>query len=429
MQSPLNRCINYFKNLQFSRPFWFLVAGSFINRAGNFVMPFFALYLTSARHFSISEATLVVSLMGLGSLAAGVCGGMMADTLGRRMTMLISLFASAGLMLALSFATNLPLIIAFAIFYELFSDLARPATSAAIADMTPREKLTQAYSLRYWANNIGSAVGPVIAGLLAPISYFLLFLGDAVTTLCFSIMIWFGLPETRLPRKAKVGDDPEEPERLRHALSDLWLWGYALLGLLFDAVYFQHATAMPLDMQAHGLNPLAYGTVMALNAVLVVVVSLPLTAFFNRRSPNTSIAVAALCLGLGMSVFSWWHSYLGYLIGVLIWTLGEILFYPVSNALIAEIAPKHLRGTYQGIYQTVRATALVIGPVLGGYALQHLGSVIFWQCCFAIGLFVAVGYFIMGFARRTHKAHLALSAQPLLPVEGPLEEVSGGRMD
>lgn len=380
-------------------------------------MPFFALYLTSYRHLSISEATLIVSLMGIGSLVAGICGGMLADLFGRRVTILVSLLAGAGMMLALSFAGNIALIVVLALLYELFSDLGRPATSAAIADMTPRDKLAQAYSLRYWANNIGSAVGPIIAGVLAPVSYLLLFLGDALTTFCFSLLIWFGVPETRLPRKVRSEKSSERPKSLRIALTDPWLWSYALLGLLFDTIYFQHVTVMPLDMQAHGLSPLAYGSVMAINAVQVVIISLPLTAFFNRRSPNTSLAIAALFLGVGMSVFSWWHSYPGYLVGVVIWTVGEILNYPIATAIIADISPKHLRGTYQGTFQTTRALSSVIAPALGGFALQYLGATLFWQCCLVAGLLIALGYFVLGKARRVREARLALRSTEALPAE------------
>ncbi|GHO64617.1 MFS transporter [Ktedonobacter sp. SOSP1-52] len=392
------------KRFQFSRPFWFLVTGSFINRAGNFVLPFFALYLTSRRYLSMSEATLIISLMGLGSLAAGVGGGMLADVLGRRVTILVSLLTSAVLMLALGFAQNISLIVVLAILYKQLSDLAGPAISAAIADMTPRDKLAQAYSLPYWANNLGSAIGPILAGVLAPVSYLLLFVGDALTTCCFGVLIWFGVPETRLSRKVKREQSIERPEYLRITLTDPWLWSYALLGLIFDMVYFQHWTAMPLDMQAHGLGPLVYGSVMAINAVQVVIISLPLTAFFNRHSPNTSLAISALFLGMGMSVFSWWHSYPGYLVGVVIWTVGEILNYPISSAIIASISPKHLRGTYQGVFQTIRALSTVIAPALGGFVLQYLGAPFFWQCCLAAGLLIALGYVVLGNARRRRAA-------------------------
>jgi predicted MFS family arabinose efflux permease len=110
---------------QFPRPFWFLTAGSFLNRAGNFVMPFFVLYLTSQRGLSISQATLIISLMGAGSLGASFIGGMLADTLGRRKTILASLLISGGLMFALGCIRAIPLLIVCALCLQFFNQLAR----------------------------------------------------------------------------------------------------------------------------------------------------------------------------------------------------------------------------------------------------------------------------------------------------------------
>ena len=50
----------------------------------------------------------------------------------------------------------------------------------------------------------------------------------------------------------------ERPAGVRTAFTDPWLWGYALLAFLFDAVYIQDGIAMPLDMQAHGLSPILF---------------------------------------------------------------------------------------------------------------------------------------------------------------------------
>ena len=128
----------------FPRPFWFLTAGSFLNRAGNFVMPFFVLYLTSQRGLSISQATLIISLMGAGSLGASFLGGLLADTLGRRKTILVSLLVSGGLMFALGCIQFIPLLIVCALCLQFFNQLSRPAFSATVADMVPQEQRAQA---------------------------------------------------------------------------------------------------------------------------------------------------------------------------------------------------------------------------------------------------------------------------------------------
>lgn len=112
----------------------------------------------------------------------------------------------------------------------------------------------------------------------------------------------------------------------------------------------------------------------------------------------------------------------------MIWTIGEILNYPISAALIADISPRHLRGTYQGIFQTIRALSAVIAPALGGFVLQYLGSTFFWQCCLATGLLIALGYGILGKVRHTYasgRIRCTIESQPAvlpLEVELPIEQ-------
>src|SRR5579859_7364486 len=117
------------------RSFWFLTLGTFVNRAGIFVLPFLSLFLTTQRHLSIGQATEIVSLYGIGSFLAQISGGYMADRLGRRMTMLISLFVSAGLILFLGTLTDASVIAVTTLLLGLFTDMYRPASSAIIADV------------------------------------------------------------------------------------------------------------------------------------------------------------------------------------------------------------------------------------------------------------------------------------------------------
>src|SRR4051795_2245006 len=74
--------------------FWWLWAGTLVNRMATFVVPFMSLYLTQQRHLSIAWAGLVVSLFGAGGVGASLVGGILADRIGRRPTMIFSLVSS-----------------------------------------------------------------------------------------------------------------------------------------------------------------------------------------------------------------------------------------------------------------------------------------------------------------------------------------------
>ncbi|MGH2765558.1 MAG: MFS transporter, partial [Actinomycetota bacterium] len=76
------------------RPVWWLYAGSFVNRFGSFVAVFLVLYLVD-QGFSVGRAGLVVAAYGVGGLGAAVVGGYLADRLGRRNAIALSMFSAA----------------------------------------------------------------------------------------------------------------------------------------------------------------------------------------------------------------------------------------------------------------------------------------------------------------------------------------------
>src|SRR5206468_7261999 len=89
------------------RPAWILFAGVFLNKFGTFVVPFLTLYLTR-RGFTTGDAALAIGAYGLGRLGATFVGGHLADTFGRRRTIVLSMVLAAVSMVLLSQARSLP---------------------------------------------------------------------------------------------------------------------------------------------------------------------------------------------------------------------------------------------------------------------------------------------------------------------------------
>src|SRR5437879_5248083 len=165
------------------RTYWVLWAGMLVNRLGGFVVAFLALYLTQQRGFTPERAGAIVSLWGAGALVSGLIGGALADRIGRRATMVAALILGALAMLHMGAARSPAHIAVAAFLLGLTGDMYRPAVSAAVADLVPPEQRTRAYGYLYWAVNLGFACAASLAGVLARRSYWLLFAGDAGTTL------------------------------------------------------------------------------------------------------------------------------------------------------------------------------------------------------------------------------------------------------
>lgn len=386
------------------RPFWVLWVGTLMNRLGQFVVPFLALYLTSVRGLSVSQAALVVSLYGMGAFGSSLSGGLLADSIGRRATMVLSMTLAAVMTFVFGWLTSLWLIALLAVPLGYCIELYRPAASAAIADFVPVEERVRAFGLVYWAINVGASVAPILAGLLLTMSFQILFMVDALTSLLFAGLIAQGIPETRISSKEHQASasNVQEKAGLWSALHDLRLLAYTALACLFACVYFQYSVTLPLDMRLHGLGSEQYGLVIALNGIIIVLVSVPVSHMVTRLPRDLVLVGSSLLMGIGFGLVAFWHILPWYAFTVQVWTFGELLGSPVTSALIADIAPGRLRGTYQGIYGMAWGLASFVAPVLGGAVFEHLGTQVLWGGCFVIGLFIACGYLLLARREQTH---------------------------
>ncbi len=386
--------------------YWFLWLGILINRLGSFVIPFLTLYLTSQRGVSVSQAALTVSLFGAGSFAAQLAGGELADRLGRRPVLLMSLFITPAAMLGLGFARAIPLIAFFTLVLGFFTDLFRPALGAIVADLVPPSARTRAFGYQNWAVNLGFSLAPILAGFMAHHNYLLLFIGDALTTLIFGLIVLVRIPETQ-SAEASHAAHTSLIERIHQVRREPILLAFSALALFIGVIYMQGYVTLPLDMQAHGLTPADFGVALAVNGILIVVFSIQVSVAASNWPRFRAMAAAAILLGTGFGLNMFARNLLPYyFLTVAVWTFGEITASAVAPALIADLSPPELRGLYQGIFGSAWGLSFFIGPVLGGWVYEQLGATALWLGCFVLGCILALCFLSMGtFARqRTGKA-------------------------
>ena len=370
----------------YPRTFWLLVAGTLVNRIGLLVLPFLSLFLTGERGLTVEQATLVIGLHGAGAFLAGALGGTLADAVGRKAVLVFSLGGGALLIASIPLASTFAGVAALVAAYGFVGEMYRPAVSAVVVDTVDPARRKRAFALLYWAINVGAAVGPALGGALAERSFGLLFALDAASMAVYALVVVVGIAETRPARRPT---DVARPGALREALRDRRLVGFTLVTFTVGVAFMQSYTTLPLAMRAQGISPAAYGAVVGLNGVLVVLLSLPVARWMetNGRPPLLAAAVALIAAGLGLNAVA--ETPWGYAAGVVLWSLGEIAFLPIVPALVAAEAPDDLRGTYQGVYQSGWGLAHTVGPVLGGVVLARFGAEALWGGCAALGLAAA----------------------------------------
>jgi MFS family permease len=365
------------------RPVWILFAGTFLNKFGAFVIPFLSLYMT-ARGFSVTQAGIAMGSYGVGHFLACIIGGHLADSMGRRPTLVLSMFSTAGAMLALSQAQSFLAIVVLTMLAGTTGELYRPACSALLADLVPQGQRVRAFAAYRMAFNAGWALGPATAGFLAKYSFTWLFVGDAMTSLLFGVIALLFLPKgVRSERKEASWAEAAVVMRADRSFQRL-LFSSVLIGFVF----FQMVSTFGLHLMQLGFSPWTYGMIISLNGLIVVLFELPLTLVSQRFGFERSMMLGYILTGIGFGGNAFATTTPGLIGCLLIWSVGEMLTMPIAVAQIADLAPVHMRGRYMGAFGFTWASALILGPVVGTNLFCYNPAVL-WLTCAAAAIAAA----------------------------------------
>jgi len=185
-----------------SKETWLLSLVMLINRCGYMAVPFMSLYITQGLHRSPSDAGLIITLFGVGSILGSAAGGKLTDIIGFRPVQILSSIIGGSLFILYATLTHFSTLCALAAVISFFSEAFRPANFAAIATYAKEGTITRSYSLNRLATNVGWAVGASMGGLIASYSYPLLFVVDGSVSVLVGLSILFLLPSRQAAHKA-----------------------------------------------------------------------------------------------------------------------------------------------------------------------------------------------------------------------------------
>ncbi|MGW3911794.1 MDR family MFS transporter [Streptomyces sp. NPDC005070] len=373
------------------REFWWLWTSTLVNRLGAFVATFMALYLTLDRGYSASYAGLVASLHGLGGVISSLVAGVMTDRFGRRPTLLVAQVSTAASVALLGFMHDPVAIAAVAFLVGMASNASRPAVQAMMADIVRPEDRVRAFSLNYWAINLGFAVSSMGAGFIAEFSYLAGFLIEAAMTLVCAIVVFAKLPESKPVQAAKEAA-AEAAVGLGTVLRDGRFMSVVGLSFLVALVFQQGAVGLPVAMGRAGFTPADYGTAIAVNGFMIVALQIPVGRFIEHRDPKSLLVISSLLAGYGFGLTAFAGSVGVFTLTVCVWTLAEIVNAPTQTGLVVRLSPVHGRGRYQGMYTLSWALASLVAPVMSGVVIDRFGAAWLWGLCAVVGTAAGLGY-------------------------------------
>ena len=405
--------------------FWGLWVTLLILWMGRFVTSFLSMYLVSDMHVSAGVAGTIVSMYGFGGIFGCLYGGALSDRFGRPAMIVIGNLGSAAMLVLLAFIGN-PWIMAIALLvYGAISSMPTPAVAAYVSDVVPFRKQKRAYSLQTWAANFGFAIGPIIANQLVKISYALMFYAEAAVLVFATILMIVFFKEVGLGKRprgevaparasqaaesaagnavehaVKQTGESQRPQRFsvwrsyRRACADGALMSMVVLMFLYTLAYYQIVSGLPISMTQIGLGTDEYSSLLTINGGLLCLLQIPAIGLFQRMS-NTRVLVLGMSItAVGYAFQIGANSWVAFAIATVLWTLGELGTFPIAATTVANIAPKDVRGTYQGLYNLVWSLSNAFSPLVGGWILNAFGSRVLWICCTVMFIIVAIGFYV-----------------------------------
>jgi predicted MFS family arabinose efflux permease len=373
-----------------SRAVWLLAVTSLINRAGTMVLPFLVLFLVEKRGFTTLQAGQTLALYGLGAMVASWFGGRLCDRFGSIRIMKGSLLSMGLAFLALGHVQGRLAISAMVVVLSLVGELFRPANLSALAAASGPGERARSFALMRLAVNAGMSVGPTVGGLLAAIDYGWLFVVDGVTSILAA-----GLLFVAFPGRLAAAPVAHSAARVRAGSPFRDRPVMAILGMMFilNIVTFQIMGTFPLSLRdLYGFSKAWIGITLAVNTVIIILFEMVLIHSLARRDPLKVAGFGAFLLCGGLAILPFGSGFGFVFVSVAIWTVGEMLTFPLLTSAVADRAPEATRGAYMGLLNFSIAASFVVAPLVGTWVYQNLGPRTLWLGGGVVGLFAWAGF-------------------------------------
>jgi MFS family permease len=392
--------MNWLRSLdpRLPRDVWLLQLGGVMNSFGNgVVLPYLVIYLHDIRHFGLGVAGLVLATSAAAQLVVGTAAGPLVDRLGPRPVLATGLVMQAvgfGLFPLVHDPWQAFLLIAIE---GAGSAGFWPSQSTLLARLTPPERRHAAYAQQRVTMNLGIGLGGLSGGFIAHShdarSFTILFIVDAATFVAY-VAVLLAIPDPGIA----VEERSDERASYGAVLRDRLFIGLWTLNFLFVTAGYSLFNLVPAFAHDHAHVSLGeVGVAFSVNTGLIVLVQLPISRLIEGRRRMRALAlmptlwiVAWLLVDGGVAWLPATAAFVVVTVAVGIFGVGECFHGPAHQALVADIAPGHLRGRYFAVHSLSWGLAGTVGPAAGGYLLAAAPFAL-WPAAAAVCAVAAAG--------------------------------------
>jgi len=308
-------------------------------------------------------------------------GGALADKLGRKVIIIFRLIFSAVTGILMGLATDISAFYVSALVSGIFSHIGYPAQQAMVADLLEGKQRAEGFGILRVIANLAVTFGPAIGGVLAGVSYLLLFIIDAITSLITALIVFWAIPETKPDgiEGAQTGSVIETIAGYKVVIKDKLFMAFIFATMIMLTVYTQMYSTLPVFLnRVHNVPAQGFGYMMSMNAGMVVLFQFWIIKHIKKYPPMWLMVVASILYGVGYILYGFVSAPFMFFVGMAVITIGEMIHIPVAQALTAHFAPEDMRGRYMAAYGLGWAIPNSAAPFLAGLVMDNYDPYLVW---------------------------------------------------
>ena len=351
------------------------------------IWPFLMIYVSGKLDQPLVAVASLLTIDAAVSLGSAFVAGPIADRLGRKWVLVVSLIGNALVYLLMGQAATFLHFAILMVFRGMFTPLYRVGGDAMLADLVPPERRVDAFALLRISNNVGIAIGPAIGGFIATSSYFIAFICAAVGLGSYGLLMAVFARET-LPESANTTPSSRYPFKGyrivftdRHFLSTTG--GFMLAKMCVVPIWVFMSVYVKTNF---GVAENQFGLIAATNATMVILFQYPMTQRTKRFSPLSVMAVGTAIYALATFCIPLASGFWGFWLCMVVMTSGELMLVPTASSYVANLAPADMRGRYMSIYGLSWGVASGISSPMSGYLNDKLGPQAIWYGASLMGI-------------------------------------------
>ncbi|AZB42077.1 MFS transporter [Bacillus sp. FJAT-42376] len=368
---------------------------SFLSRlVGSMVFPFMAIYF--AREINAVAAGILLLIQVVVQFLSGFYGGYLADTWGRKKVMVagewMKVISTGGMLLANSpWYTSAWVTFVMLVLLGISMGIGNPAAEAMLVDVSTKETRTMIYSINYWTINLSIMLALIIGGWFFESNFFELLLSLLVISIFILWITKAKIEETFIPEKKSPGSFSLKPVFSSYVsvMKDVPFMLFTIGGIAILSIEFQRNNFMAIRLEEEipkqmisiwGSLPIEMTGVRMMslltveNTLLIVLLTAAVNKWLKHKSEQKMMYIGFIVFGFGYSFLAFSNHIAVLTAAVFIMTIGELIYVPTRQTLMADMVDESQRGAYMAVNGIVFQAGKIFG-VFGIMAWQAIGGI------------------------------------------------------